>query len=433
MKVAWVTPFSQRSAIGRVSSAVTRELAKKNHEILIVRSEHDRDDATPPHATALPMTWWHDISPQDIDLQHDVIILNFGDSYNFHAGVLPFTNKLRCLGIFHDYYLYNFFNRYLVHNALDEAVHEREICATYGESVLQLARQAWRNDARVEEIAQLLPMTEWLGRRCGAALAHARFYLSRLENSCPGPSAVTPLCFEGRQVSPLPIRRQDHVTITTVGIINPNKCVDAIIRSIASSPALRKACRFRAVGAITPRERSRLQKLCRDAGFEHVAFLGEVDDAELAAELGRADIISCLRQPVLEGCSASAIEGMLCGRPIVVADAGFYAELPADLVTKIPSSVEVEPLRQALERLVADENLRREIGCKAQAWASRTFTVQAYVAVLEDLMEQFVAVKPFLGVGGRIGRELASLGMRPTDPGISDLAAKMNELFGATA
>ena len=227
----------------------------------------------------------------------------------------------------------------------------------------------------VEQIATSLPMTEWLGRRCGAALAHSQFYVHRLEASCPGPIAVAPLCFESRDVKPLAKRSGTKITVTTIGIINPNKCAHSIIESIASSPLLRTHCEFRLVGAISDGERARLEALSRDVGFGHLCILGEVDDATLVAELERADIISCLREPVLEGASASAIEGMKSGRPIVVVDSGFYADLPDEFVFKIQTPLEMSSLRETLERLVSDEELRRHTGTKARDWASASIHV----------------------------------------------------------
>ena len=173
-----------------------------------------------------------------------------------------------------------------------------------------------------------------------------------------------------------------------------------------------------------------LQALSKLAGFDQLDILGEVDDATLVSELERADVLSCLRNPVLEGASASAIEGMKSGRPIIVADAGFYADLPDDLVFKVPSSVEMSPLTQVLERLASDENLRRKTGAKAQNWALRTFTTDAYVPVLEDLIHQFIAAKPLLQVGKRVGEQLAALGIEPDDPAVKQLATKMSDLFG---
>jgi hypothetical protein len=109
---------------------------------------------------------------------------------------------------------------------------------------------------------------------------------------------------------------------------------------------------------------------------------------------------------------------------------GFYAELPNDLVFKVPPAVEVTAVKQALERLALDEKLRRETGAKARDWAMRTFTTEAYVKVLEELIEQFVEAKPLLAVGERIGRDLAALGMNQDDPAIDRLAADLHGLFG---
>ena len=435
MKIAWVTPLSRRSAIGRVSAAIVKALRERDHEITVIRSERERADADLTHPTSgsVPIVWWTDVSPKDVELQNDAVVLNFGDNYNFHAGTLAFVDRASCLGIFHDFYLYNLFNRWLAYQGLGEDIHEREVRCTYGEEACQLARRAWRGTAPVEELAETMPMTEWLASRCGAALAHSRFYSHRLEDSCPGPIAVAPLCYEPRGTSPLSRRHDDRVTIAIVGVINPNKCVDAVIRSIASSGMLRARCRLRLVGAIDDAERNRVEQLCNDTKFTDVTILGEVDDAVLAKELDGADILSCLREPALEGASASAIEGMKAGRPIVVADTGFYLELPDDLVFKIPAPVSVSELTQVLERLVEDENLRRDTAAQAQRWALRTFTTDGYVSILENLMRDYIDAKPLLTAGKGIGHQLAALGISPGDPGVKQLATKVQLLFSPSA
>jgi glycosyltransferase involved in cell wall biosynthesis len=430
MKIAWVTPLAQRSAIGRVSAAVVSALVAQSHEVTVVRSERDRDGSDLTHFVSAPTIWWHDASPTDIELQNDAIVLNFGDNYIFHAGTLAFVDKVPCIGIFHDFYLYSLFNRWLAHSGLGEDVHEREVRYTYGDGACELSSLAWQNTAPIERVAQVMPMAEWLGRRCGAALAHSQFYKWRLENSCPGPIAVAPLCYEGPPVTPLSERPGGPVTITTIGVINPNKCIDTLIRSIVSSAKLRENCCLRLVGSITPVEQGRIEDVCRHTRFNNLSITGEVDDATLVDELNRADILSCLRNPVLEGASASAIEGMKAARPIVVADAGFYAELPDDLVFKVPAEIDLPILTNVLETLVDDENLRRNTGAKAKKWASRRFTIEAYLPILEDLLKEFINAKPLLGVGRRVGQQLAGLNIKPGDPAIGGISTKMAHLFG---
>jgi glycosyltransferase involved in cell wall biosynthesis len=430
MKIAWITPFSRRSAIGRVSAAVTRLLWARGHQVTIIRSELRRSDPTPLHPTPLPVLWWHDLLPWDVDRDHDVIVANLGDHYGFHAGCLPFLDVVPCLGIFHDFFLYYFFYEWVRYNGFGEEVHNREIQLTYGKSVIDVARRAWRNPHSLDMIVDSIPMTEWLGRKCGAALTHSRFYVPRLEKSCPGPIATAPLSFDARAVTPLPDRADDDIVITTIGHMNQNKCADAVIKAIAASPILSKRCRYRLVGMITRSERARLETLCHEVGYDRINFLGEVNDAVLTAEIERADILSCLRKPVLEGASASAIEGMKSGRPLIVAATGFYADLPDDLVFKIPAAVDVPALTAVLEKLVQDKELRRQTGLRAKDWAMRTFTTEAYVDILEDLLAQFINAKPLLAVGKNIGQQLAELDISETDPSIERLGKKMKGLFG---
>jgi glycosyltransferase involved in cell wall biosynthesis len=430
MKIAWVTPFSSRSAIARVSAAATQILNERGHAVTIVRSERDASDSGPMCPTQCAVSSWRELSARDLNAQSDVIVLNIGDHYSFHAGVLAYIDDVPCLGVFHDFYLYNFFNRWVALEGLGKNVHQREVRLTYGESALAVADRAWRNEARVDEIAEVLPMTEWLARRCGAALAHSRFYVDRLAKSCPGPVSVAPLFFDGRNIGAPTCGNGAEVVITTIGILNPNKCCDAIIAAIAASPALKERCRYRLVGVISPGEKERLSALCEKVGFSRIDFLGEVDDATLTAELERADILSCLRKPILEGASASAIEGMKSGRPIIVADAGFYSDLPDDLVFKVPSSVEIQSLSQVLERLVSSETLRHETSAKAKEWAAKTFSAEPYVTAVESLIAQLIEVKPLLALGERIGRDLAAIDISEDDPVIGRLAATMQDLFG---
>ncbi len=75
-------------------------------------------------------------------------------------------------------------------------------------------------------------------------------------------------------------------------------------------------------------------------------------------------MICCLRWPVFEGGSASAVEAMLSGRPIIVTDAGFYRDLPDDLVFKVDRRQELDSLTTQLTRLIADPSLRFRVGAR---------------------------------------------------------------------
>ena len=164
MRIAWVTPFNSRSAIARVSAAATQILSERGHTVMIVRSERDATDLGPTLPTRCAVSWWHELSAHDLDAQSDAIVLNIGDHYDFHAGVLAYIDVAPCLGVFHDFYLYDFFNRWVALEGLGEDVHRREVQLTYGETALAVADRAWRNEAGVNEIADVLPMNRVAGK-----------------------------------------------------------------------------------------------------------------------------------------------------------------------------------------------------------------------------------------------------------------------------
>jgi glycosyltransferase involved in cell wall biosynthesis len=433
MKICWVTPFVLRSSIGRVSAEVARQLALRGHHVEILRCEDVNDPGEPLHPTALPVHHWRSYDLARLKAEFDVVVVNIGDNYPFHAGVFAILDAAPCLGIFHDFYIYNLFSGWLHYNGLDYRTHDAEIVATYGEAARPHAvavRSGQMPD--MGEIAQRLPMTEWLARRCEAALAHANFYAPKLEAVVQGPVAVTPLCCPDRASPPGPLKAKTQLTLTTVGVMNPNKRVADAIRAIGGSEAL-KACIYRLVGPISDEERARLESVAAEVGFKNLVIDGAVDDDTLDRRLDEADVIVALRKPVLEGASGSACEGMLSGRPTVVARAGFYGELPDELVFKVDGEIVVEELRETLERLVADEALRRDTGKAARAWALDNLNAARYAGAIETLAQAELTSRPLLAVGRRIGGELSAMGLQEGDAAAARIGATLQRLFAPIA
>lgn len=432
MKIAWVTPFALRSSIGRVSAEVTRVLASRGHRVEILRCEDESDASEPLHPTRLPVHHWRDYRLHRLDAEFDLVVVNIGDNYPFHAGVFHVLDAASCLGVFHDFYIYNLFSGWLHHNHLDYRRHDAEIIATYGQDVSEDAVATRSGQRDIAQIAERLPMAEWLAARCGGALAHSQFYAPRLEAACPGPVAVQPLCCPDRAKPPappvIPLAHGDRLTLTTVGVMNANKRVADIIQAIGGSPLLRD-CVYRLVGPISPEEQARLEVLAREVGFAGLEIDGAVDDDQLDRRLAQADIICCLRKPVLEGASGSAIEGMLSGRPTVVARAGFYGELPDDLVFKVDAEIDVAEIRAVLERLAGDADLRLRTGHAARAWALETLNAERYVDGLETVAAAMALSRPQLKVARRMGAELQALDLGQDDPAVERIGATLQKLF----
>lgn len=430
MKIAWGTPTHQQSAIGRVSADVVGALVARGHQVKVIATEWEREDH-PRHAFGVEVQDWRRLGAGWAS-DHDLLIANIGDHFLNHGGLFALFGALPTVGIFHDFYLYNLFNGWVWDGGRPENEQNRRrnevLRATYGEAGAALRPEGNSGRQDFDSLAAQPPMTEWIAARCHGALTHADFYLERVAAACPGPAASAAMPVTARGVEPLPDRHGRKLRALTVGVMNPNKCVDRVIEAIAGS-TLREALAYSLVGPISPEEGERLTGLAERLGFEGLEIHGAATDAELSDQLSQADIICCLRRPVLEGSSGSAIEGLLAGRPLLVADAGFYAELPDDLVFKVDAEVPVVDVRAQLERLADDEPLRQRSGAAGAAWATQRFDLGAYAARVETLAQETLSAMPILRVGADFGERLAALGLTPLDPAVARIGAEVSALL----
>ena len=381
LRILWATPLIQRSAIGRMSRDVCETLSRAGHDVVIARTETIAYAAAPTHATTLPVTSARAMADPAARDGFDAVVINIGNHHGFHAGIFPLLGADRSIGVFHDVYLVDLVLGELIHaghgqhaiaGVIGEADRLGNGVAHDGPSPEALAG-CIRSGRDLALVARHAPLIEWFAARVDAAVAHGAHYRGRLANACPGPTRVIPLAYAPPGVADLPLLPREGrggvMRVLTLGWIGQNKCCDRVIEAIGSRDDLRAGAHYCLAGPIEPSERARLQALAASRGVR-LDVLGEVDDATLLAELDMADVVCCLRMPILEGASASAIEAMLAARPVVVCDAGFYAELPDEVVVKVPADVPVDALARALGRLVSDPSMRRLLGERARSHAA---------------------------------------------------------------
>src|SRR5207249_6116748 len=109
--------------------------------------------------------------------------------------------------------------------------------------------------------------------------------------------------------------------------------------------------------------RLNLDARLEDKGLERgkdVIELGYVENDRLGALMAGSTVCVSLRWPTLGETSASVVRSLALGRPTVVTDTGWFAELPDDVAVKIPAGgeLEIELLAAVLQRLCSDETLR---------------------------------------------------------------------------
>ena len=115
--------------------------------------------------------------------------------------------------------------------------------------------------------------------------------------------------------------------------------------------------------------------------------LGFVPHGELAALYERAAVVACPSHR--EGFGVACLEAMAHGKPVVASDVGGLRDLVVHEETGllVPPR-DVAALRAALERLLADRDLRARLGAAARERAGREF---AWSAVTDALLEAYAA------------------------------------------
>lgn len=99
---------------------------------------------------------------------------------------------------------------------------------------------------------------------------------------------------------------------------------------------------------------------------EHVTYTGYIaTTTAFVNQLAQADVIINLRQPTVGETSAAVIRSMAIGRPVIVYDHGWYAELPDCCIKIEPGSTLA--LATAMQQLVSNPNQIKQLGLLCQA------------------------------------------------------------------
>ncbi len=172
------------------------------------------------------------------------------------------------------------------------------------------------------------------------------------------------------------------------GNVNQSKRIPQLLEAFAELRRERPTARLLLVGAVSPGfdlER-RLQRLGIDDGG--IAREGYVDEAQLWALMKACDVHVSLRSPTMGETSGTAIRALSLGKPLVVSDAGWFRELPADVALAVaPGPGEVETLTAALTLLAERPDVRAAMGEAALTLAGREHGLERvadlYVAAFE--------------------------------------------------
>jgi glycosyltransferase involved in cell wall biosynthesis len=405
MRIAWATPFNEYSAIARYSLQVVQELRKRGMDVKLVRTETGESALLPLLANGVSESLG---DRESIRANFDLVVVTLADHWSFNKGSFDLLKMLPCIGIFHDSDL------------------EHLSATAVNPLILDHLRRTYTSTCN--DLVPTGPDLTWMANLCVGAVVHSPHYCESVRTGCPGPTLIVPLCFERPPVCSVRMREKEF-TIVTFGYLNSNKQIDRVMRAISQSAKLKDRFHYRLFGLVSDVERGRLLDLASKLNIKAPHFEGWVSDVCLQKALSDANVICCLRNPILEGGSASLIFSLYSSTPVIVANAGSYAQVPDDLVFKVSYGSETDDLTDALETIAVNQEDADLQAVRAAEWAAATYSVTAYVDHLLPFFEECVGMLPVVEAGRALGATLQDIGASLDEPSAGRIGALMQQLF----
>jgi glycosyltransferase involved in cell wall biosynthesis len=435
MKIAWFTPFSVQSAIGRASAAIVAELSKDS-TVDVWHCESSGVRKTAARTIQFSRALAVDLTALEA---YDVVVYNFGNHLPFHREIFHLSQRFPGVCILHDFVMHHFFAAYYLEDLKNPEGYIEAMGRLYGDGGRAVAAGAvGGQSARVWETDDVVkyPLFEDTIRGAYGVIAHSHFLTARIAKSYCGPVACIPLAYD--VVRPvLPLSRQqldvpeDRMLLVTVGHANRNKRIHAVIDALGRVTGAADKVVYAVLGPCDSAYRTQLLDMARSKGLESaVRLLGYTPDETLQAYLTHADFCVNLRFPAIEGGSASLIEEMLYGKAVVVTDTGIYRELPDDCVIKISPENELQELAPALRNLIENGKLRQQLGDRARRFAEEEFHPANYARAFLKFVREARSAKPLLQFADRIATQMTELGIHAGMEIVDTVSREASALFG---
>jgi glycosyltransferase involved in cell wall biosynthesis len=317
----------------------------------------------------------------------DVSLYHVGNDPDAHGWIVDALHKSPGIVVLHEYVLHHLVAGITIGRGKGRAyleAMERELGVVgrlLGLGVLDnLLPLLW------ETQPERFPLSGTIVDQARGLVVHSRFVEARArETGYDGPIWRIPHpAWPVRTVTAAPGYAADPL-IGCFGNLNMNKRIPQLLEAFASLRLERPEARLLLVGAAAERFdlARRLERLGLGAGVLREDYVSE---DRMWSLMAACDVLVNLRYPTMGETSGSVIRGLALGKPMIVSDVGWFAELPDDVALKVPvDEYEVPTLRAALE-LAADHH--EQLGARARDYVQEEHDLarvaDAYMHALEE-------------------------------------------------
>ncbi|MDA1178033.1 MAG: glycosyltransferase family 4 protein [Planctomycetota bacterium] len=384
------------------------------------------------------MVWAQELGshPEKALAEFDLVVYNLGDHYTYHELCFDHLERVPGIVVLHDYVLHNALNGYCHAKMNPQVTYDAVLEQECGEEAVAAMRALVHEEPSKwwqQEIVRF-PVLRWALRNSTGVIVHSAFAGNHVRSRVACPIAEIPLAYDGGEssYSPQGFSSQPHekLRLLTVGHINPNKRVQMVVEVLASNERLRKNLEYHVVGPIEDSMRSEIQSLICANGLEsQVTITGRVECQQLHEEFQKADAVVCLRNPAMEGGSASVVEGLLTGKPVIVSNTGCFAEIPDAYVHKVDVQNEHLQLKRVLNSLVDAYDSAVQRAQAARTWAIARHSAAGYAQSFLEFGERVLYDRPVLRTIDRVSEYLRVARVSPPIDLLERLDVVMGGLF----
>lgn len=321
---------------------------------------------------------------------YDAIIYNMGNNAEIHSGMYEVLQEYPGIVILHDYVLHHFFAGYWLNKKNNQERYLAEVRKQYGLPVEESIRKSLRMHAKPiweTEAVFHYPLNKSVLQKVTGVVVHSEFVQKLVKDHVQGrilkvnsPVYPVPAASLNRTRYELGLP-EDKIILASFGFVTPPKRIDIVLDVIANNEYLRENMYYIIIGELSPG--FPISDYVRNRGLaDKVMLPGYLQIEESYEYIDNADICINLRYPTMGETSGSLIRIMSLGKPTLVSNVGWYAELPDDSVVKIYPEKEKEELKLWLLRLAKNANLRQRIGNSAKSYVQKYCTPEQFVKEL---------------------------------------------------
>jgi len=435
MTIAYFSPLPpQRSGIADYSADLLPSLAK------LAQVDAWIDE---PTTAALPGCRTFDYV-KNPDLRHELrryeaIIYHMGNS-PAHKNIFPMVLAYPGVVVLHDFVLHHFLAGYYLETLRSKSLYVEEMAYNYGSDGEELARSVVKTGAFLwEQEPMRYPLNKRILDHARAVVVHSEFAARLLRKSHPHlPIAKVNLPAvpaDGRPDTAELKRRfgiaPSRTVIASLGSANHAKRTGAVMRAIAALG--RRDMMYLIVGEMGEsfRQQARSPEL---EGL--VRITGYVDGNQFDDYCNLVDIGIDLRNQTMGESSASLCRLLGAGKPCVISDLGWFAEIPDDCAVKVDAAADELVLAGRLSELIEDDHLRHRIGESARQYINKEHSAGQAAAQYIDFIEEVRASERRGKVQGNLvseaGAVMAEFNVGEDDGWLIDgVADEIATLFGA--